>query len=188
MSNENRICNVTNRSNSTVAYRNERGDQRLFVPSETKKIPYEELEKLALTRGGKNIINKYLLIQDTKALEDLEMKVEPEYNMTEAEVIKLLKEGSLDQFLDCLDFAPEGVIQLIKTNALKMRLNDVSKREAIKKKTGFDLDKAIANIDAEKAPEEPGTTEKQRRVPIEKEPEPARRTAPNYKVVSKEDK
>jgi len=36
--------------------------------------------------------------------------------------------GSLDEFLDCLDFAPEGVKDLIKTLSVELPLNDVSKR------------------------------------------------------------
>lgn len=183
--NENTICHVTNRSNSTVAYKNEAGIQRIFMPSETKKIPYEELEKLSLTRGGMNIIQKYLLIKNTEAIKSLEIHVEPEYNMTETDVTKMLLEGSLDQLLDCLDFAPEGVIQLVKTIAVKIRLNDVSKREAIKEKTGFDISAAIANIDAEKAAEKENAVEptKQRRVQVEEEKPAGRRTIPNYKVV-----
>jgi len=39
-----------------------------------------------------------------------------------------MKTGSLDEFLDCLDFAPEGVTDLIKTLAVELPLNDVAKR------------------------------------------------------------
>jgi hypothetical protein len=54
-----------------------------------------------------------------------------------------MQNGSLDEFLDCLDFAPEGVIDLIKTLAVELPLNDVAKREAILNKTGFNVDNAI---------------------------------------------
>ena len=50
---------------------------------------------------------------------------------------------SLDQLLDCLDYAPEGVISLVKNMAVDMKLNDVSKRDAIKDKTGFDVSKKV---------------------------------------------
>ena len=74
------------------------------------------------------------------------MNIEPEYNMSVEDVKKLMLEGSLDAFLDCLDFAPAGVIQIIKDLAVKLPLNDVAKRKAIKDKTNFDVDRAIANI------------------------------------------
>jgi len=36
--------------------------------------------------------------------------------------------GSLDEFLDCLDFAPSVIIDMIKVLAVDLPLNDVSKR------------------------------------------------------------
>ena len=61
------------------------------------------------------------------------------------EIIDLIKTGSLDAWLDCLDFAPEGVLQIIKDAAVELPLNDVQKRDAIKEKLGFDVSAAIAN-------------------------------------------
>ena len=52
-------------------------------------------------------------------------------------------EGTLDQFLDCLDFAPEGVKEMIKEMAVDLPLNDMAKREAIQEKLGFNVTKAI---------------------------------------------
>jgi len=54
-----------------------------------------------------------------------------------------MQTGSLDEFLDCLDFAPEGVKDLIKNLAVDLPLNDVAKREAIFNKLGFNVDNAI---------------------------------------------
>jgi hypothetical protein len=55
----------------------------------------------------------------------------------------LLEQGTLDQLKDALDFAPDGVIDLIKERAVKNELNDMRKREAILKATNFDVTKAI---------------------------------------------
>jgi hypothetical protein len=149
------------------------------------------LEKLTYQPGGTYIITNYLQIKDTEVIDDLGMTIEPEYNMSAEDVKKLMIEGSLDAFLDCLDFAPEGVIQIIKDLSVKLPLNDVAKRKAVKDKTGFDVDRAIANIQAEKAAElaEKGEVaesgEKKRRVQPEEKPA-GRRTTPNYKVVSEE--
>jgi len=65
--------------------------------------------------------------------------------MSESDVVELLKNGSVDQFLDCLDYAPAGVIELIKKFAVELPLDDYKKRQALKAKTGFDVDAAVAN-------------------------------------------
>ena len=182
---------VKNRSSNTVSYSiPEDGIRRHFSQGEEKTLPLSEMEKLTYRPGGSYLIANYLQIKDAEAIEKLGMNIEPEYNMSVEDVKKLMLEGSLDAFLDCLDFAPAGVIQIIKDLAVKLPLNDVAKRKAIKDKTNFDVDRAIANIQAEKAAElaekggesaESGV--KQRRVQPEEKPA-GRRTTPNYNVVS----
>ena len=49
----------------------------------------------------------------------------------------------MDEFLDCLDFAPQGVIDLIKEYAVTLPLNDVAKREALLDKFDYDVNKII---------------------------------------------
>ena len=56
-----------------------------------------------------------------------------------------MKEGSLEEFLDCLDFAPEGVLEAIKTLSVELPLNDVAKRKAILEKMNFNVDNAVRN-------------------------------------------
>lgn len=182
---------VKNRSSNTVSYSiPEDGIRRHFSQGEEKTLPLSEMEKLTYRPGGAYLIANYLQIKDAEAIKKLGMNIEPEYNMSVEDVKKLMLEGSLDAFLDCLDFAPAGVIQIIKDLAVKLPLNDVAKRKAIKDKTNFDVDRAIANIQAEKAAElaekggesaESGV--KQRRVQPEEKPA-GRRTTPNYNVVS----
>lgn len=186
-------CNVKNRSGSHVVYSiPEMGIRRSFAPSETKKITYEELEKLTYQPGGTALLANYLQLSDVVAVNNLNMRVEPEYYMNEAQVIDLLKNGSIDAFLDALDFAPEGVIDLIKRYSLSLPLMDIQKREALKKKIGIDVTKALENIQAEKEDDEKESIDdsralKQRRVKQEEPAAPQRRTAPKYNVVAKEE-
>jgi hypothetical protein len=56
----------------------------------------------------------------------------------------------LDSLLDALDFAPAGVVELIKTIAVNLPLTDTQKAHAIKAKTGFDVATAIRHIEEEK--------------------------------------
>ena len=46
-----------------------------------------------------------------------DIETEREYFFSEADIKKLMTEDSLDAFLDALDFAPEGVIDMIKEYA-----------------------------------------------------------------------
>ena len=146
------IYNVKNRSASTVVYRiPEDGIRREFAPGEVKKISKAELTKLSYRPGGPALMVQYLQIMSAEGVKELGLRVEPEYNMSEQQVIDLLKTGSMDAFLDCLEFAPVGVIDLVKKLAVSLPLNDFAKREALKEKTGFDVTKAVANAVEEAA-------------------------------------
>lgn len=142
---DNKQVKVKNRVNSLVVYVvPDMGNlKREFQGQEEKILTFEELRKLSYTPGGDVILKDYLVIKDKEVLEALGLNVEPEYFYTKEDIIKLLKEGSLDEFLDCLDFAPDGVIDLVKEYAVTMPLNDVEKRQAILDKTGFDVNIAI---------------------------------------------
>ena len=183
------ILKVTNRNNGSTGYTvADLGIHRHFSPNESKEITMDELRKLSYVPGGRYIIENCLIIHNEEAVREILTDVEPEYFYTEAEIKQLLQHGSLDQLLDCLDYAPEGVISLVKNMAVDMKLNDVSKRDAIKDKTGFDVSKAIEiKIESEKT-DEVVETSSRRAAPIatkvENEEGAARRTtAPRYNVV-----
>ena len=142
----NAIIKVLNRDNGAVVYSipQMNGLTRVFQSGETKEVTFEELQKLSYIPGGMDLLKESLVILDNNiAISELIGHVEPEYSYTKDDIIRLLKQGSLDEFLDCLDFAPQGVKDLIKTLAVELPLNDVSKREAILEKLGFNVDNAI---------------------------------------------
>lgn len=192
------IVEVVNRSDGSAGYTLEdSGVHRSFTSGEVKKITMGELRSLTYTPGGLVLLHDFLQIRNREAVEELLGEVEPEYNYTSDDVKKVMFEGSYNQFLDMLDFAPEGVREMIKDYAVKYELNDVRKREAILEKYGFNVNKAIENNRLEKeALAASGSTEKEqsvgRRVPVESKDEGlkvmGRRTAPavsegKYKVV-----
>ena len=179
---------VTNRSASLVVYNiPEDGIRREFQPNETKKIRHGELEKLSYQPGGMNLIANYLLVQNEEALQDLGLGTEPEYYLTEDQIIDLMKNGSEDAWLDCLDFAPAGVIEMIKKLSVSLPLNDYNKRKDLKEKTGFDVDAAVKHVEEEHEDERPVEKAHERRVkPNAEEAVPSgRRTTPKYNVVKK---
>ena len=119
------------------------GLHRTFAPNEKKEVTFEEIEKLSWVDGGRAILKDYLIIADEEAAQEILGVVEPEYFYTIREVKKLLEKGSLSQLQDALEFAPEGVIDVIKKEAVESNLNDVAKRQEIQKATHFSVDKAI---------------------------------------------
>jgi len=135
--------NVKNRNNGFTGYTLTNGERRLFNIGETKKIDIEELKALSQVEGGEYLLRNYLMIEDVAALDFLNINPEPEYFYTEKEITELLENGSLDQLEDCLNFAPQGVIDLVKSIAIKIELPDMRKRKLIFEKTGFSVDNAI---------------------------------------------
>ncbi len=171
--------NVKNRSGSVVTYTiPEDNIRRRFTPGETKRISYEELLHLSYQPGGRELMAAFLQIQSEGVPKSLGIKTEPEYYMSEQEVVELIKHGSLDQFLDCLDFAPEGVLELLKKFSVEIPLTDFDKRQALKTKTGFDVDAAIAN-----AGKEADAKTEETRIQQAAAPATGRRTSTNYKVI-----
>ena len=195
---KNREIPVTNRSSCLVGYTipdlGDRHDiRRQFAVRETKKITFEELEALTWVPGGDIILQDYLVIKDPEALKELFPDTQPEYYYTKEDVIKLLEQGSYNQFLDCLDFAPEGVLEMVKSLAVSLPLNDIEKIKAIQKKLNFDVLKAIEFEADRKNKQDNKGTDETAAAPKEEKPSPSgRRAAPindssvhNYKVVEK---
>lgn len=145
MINKDTRIEVINKFDGTVGYNvPDLNIHRNFYPHETKQISFDELQKLSYTPGGEVILKEYLEIVDREAVKELfSQEPEPEYHYTKEDVKQLMLTGTLDQFLDCLDFAPEVIKEIIKSLAVDLPLNDMAKRQAILDKMGFDVTKAI---------------------------------------------
>ena len=180
MAKKNVVYSVKNVSAGVVIYKiPEINIRREFMAGETKSgISFEELEKLTYQAGGRELLANYLQIVDKKVLQDLGVTTEPEYFYTEEKIMNIMKNGTLDEFLDLLDFAPIGRLDLIKKFAVSLPLTDTVKIEHILKKTGFDVSKAIRMDKADKAVEQTAAPAKnsRRRVAIEEDSAPAPET------------
>lgn len=187
------LIKVKNRDNGTVGYTiPELGNlHRSFSKGETKEITMDELRKLSYISGGKLLLQDYLIVQNQDALRELlSDDVEPEYYYGEEEIKKLLLTGSNDQLLDCLEFAPEGVIGLVKDLAVSLKINDISKRNIILEKTGFNVTNAITINEETVEGEGEEVKSSRRSAPVtvdNSEEAPKRRAAApqQYNVVSK---
>lgn len=184
------ICAIKNRSSSLVGYKiPEKNIRREFAPGEVKRVTFEEIQLLSYQPGGLVLLIDFLQV-NPDVLSALGYTAEPEYYMDEDQIKDLLLNGSIDEFLDCLDFAPNGVINLIKQFAVSLPLSDLQKRKALKRITGFDVDKALIHIEEEKEPEAEEETTKTRRVKTTQETTAAntgrsRRAESKYKVVNR---
>ena len=185
------MYNVKNRSAGVAVYSiPEMGISRSFQPGETKQISAEELEKLTYRPGGMALLANFLQIIEPEAIAKVGLNPQPEYHMSEQDIMKLMQTGSIDEFLDCLDFAPPGVIDLIKKLSVSLPLTDIQKVSALKAKTGFDAAAALKHVMEEKEEDGQDTilkTSGERRVKKEEVPA-GRRTAPKYNVVTPTEK
>lgn len=130
---------------------------------------------------------------EPEAIKKVGLNPQPEYHMSEKDIANLMINGSIDEFLDCLDFAPPGVIDLIKKMSVSLPLADYQKKAALKAKTGFDCDAALKHVMEEKEDDNQDTilkTSGERRVKKEEvSAAPERRSSPpKYNVVSTEKK
>lgn len=182
---------VENRSSAIVGYKlSEMNIKRRFQAYEVKEIPMSELRAVIQVPGIYRTILNNLIIHDKSAVEELLPYAEPEYMYTVKDVDFLLERGSLDQLKDALDFAPEGVVALIKERAVKNEVNDVQKRSVIFEWTGFNVNKAIEikYQSQETATDDDNTKVRRASAPVVDNAEtpaaPARRaSAPKYQVV-----
>lgn len=187
---EKKMILVRNRNAGSTGYTFEDGFHRRFEFEESKKIPLEELRQLSFIPGGEYILKNCLIIEDKAALDYLNIEVEPEYFYSEEDIKKLLLEGTIDQLEDTLNFAPDGVIEMLKKIAVEKEIPDMRKRNLITEKTGFNINNAINvnHIIADGQDEEPKKEKPMRKAtPINEKTSSQKKestSANKYKVVS----
>ena len=145
---------IINRSDNYVGYSiPDMNLVRNFAPNEDKLVDSIEIEKLAYQAGGQELIDGYFMIEN----EDLATQIspsfakEPEYKYTIEDVKYLVKNASIDEFLDALDFAPAGTIETIKSVCATMPVTNTEKIKIMKDRFGIDLSNIIENIKEEEA-------------------------------------
>lgn len=176
--NENTLVRVVNRSTGKVYYDiPEMGIRREFNPNEPKMVSAQEIAAVCQQTGGRTLFYHYLLIEDDGVFhEAVNMKEEPEYWLTAEAIPNWISTCTLDEFTDALKYAPEGVKDLIKKEAVDSKLADMNKREAIKEILNFDVSFAIESLRPE-TPEEIAVANSAKI-------QTGRKTAPNYKITA----
>ncbi len=121
--------------------------RRVFAPYEAKMLSKDELQKLYYQPGGAVLLHDFLSVRDKKTAVELgvpEELFEHEYSWNRKKVDKVLLEEDIDILHDALDFAPEGIIDLIIERAVALRISDINKRELIQQCTGKNVNQMIA--------------------------------------------
>lgn len=154
-----------------VVYRLDEINRRVsFSPNEEKMIEVKELRLLNYAPGGNALLKNYLNVEDKELRREFGIDEDViEYDWTQADVDDALLNKPIEVLEDALDFAPSGVIDLIKARAVALRIPDMNKRDLIYKATGADINNQIKWADqaAEKnegADATKPTEKKQRRV------------------------
>ena len=134
---------LTNRSDGIVTYSlPELNIRRVFNIQESKEVPEKELNALWQTDGGAQLIRHYLKVEDIDWVKKT-FEVPVEYFWSIDEIKKCIIEDDLELFAETLDYAPRGVIDLIKQYSWRIPLNDLNKIQIIRDKLGFDVLAAI---------------------------------------------
>lgn len=158
------MITVINRSLGGVGYTlPEMNIRRTFTPGEKKQLEVNELTALYQSPGGAELLRDYLVVLDKEWTEEF-LNPPLEYYWGEEEIKACLLEDELELFSETLDYAPEGVLEIMKDMAWRLPLADLNKVEAIKEKLSFDVMAAIVIMkDSNTAEEKPVRKERLRR-------------------------
>ncbi len=154
---------IINRSDGKVSYQlpEMNNIKRIFEPWEEKEISGEELMALFSLDGGIDLVKQYLLVDDKQWVQE-HFDAPIEYFWKKEEIRKCVFEDDLDLFEETFDYAPDGVIDLIKAIAWKEQLSDLNKIKIIEEKTGFDVMASIQIMSQTKAPTAAPATRRRR--------------------------
>lgn len=157
------IVKVKNMADYRVGYTmKEENIRRIFEDGEIKQITAGELRKLNYKRGGHTMLTDYLCVMNKDLANEFGIdddSFENEYNWDVARVDSVLKNEPLAVLQDALDFAPQGIIDLIKDRAIELKIDSMDKRQAISDALSIDLNGMI-EIQKMKETELEGVAEK----------------------------
>lgn len=134
-----------------VSYRVEGSNikRRWHKPGVTKKISVEELEGVLAGPGGELLLTRFLCIHDEPTREYLGLPVTEESMMTDAKILKLLKNGTSAELKEIVPKMYNENIKRMAELAIDIEIESMSKINYLKEKSGVDIYKAIQDKKAE---------------------------------------
>ena len=151
------------------------GRSRRLMPDVTMRVTAGELRELFFSPGGSILLQNYINVGNKSLAAEFGVRFDAiDYDWTEADVKQCLTVDEIDDLLVALDFAPQGIIETLKDDAIKLEINDRAKIKAIADKTGVDIDAAIKNNHAYDN-SDTNVADKPRQRRVQKDAEPRKR-------------
>ena len=123
----------------------------VFEPFQEKKVPASELRALNYSTGGEVLLHNYLCILSKDMRKEFNIPEDQiEYDWTIKDIHRVLEDLStpIEELEDALDFAPDGIRELIVDSAVKWKIPDSNRRKVISRMTGVNVDKMIEFAEA----------------------------------------
>ena len=123
----------------------------VFEPFQEKKVPAGELRALNYTTGGEVLIHNYLCVLSNDMRTEFNIPSDQvEYDWKIADIHRVLEDLNtpIEALEDALDFAPDGIRELIVDSAVKWKIPDSNRRKVISRMTGVNVDKMIEFAEA----------------------------------------
>lgn len=162
---DDKLIPVTNFMNHKVVFALPEYNRRYaFNAYEKKQIPAGQLRALNSSNGGHVLLMDYLHVGSVPLAHELGVPEDCiEYNWTKTDVDNCLLKEPIEVLEDALDFAPKGIVEMLKDRAVELEIADNNKRTAIFEATGADITNIIANKHLSET-ETPAPEHRQRRV------------------------
>lgn len=123
----------------------------VFEPFQKKEIQAGELRALNYSTGGEVLLHNYLCVLSNDLRNEFNIpKDQVEYDWTLNDIHKVLEDLStpIEALEDALDFAPDGIRELIVDSAVKWKIPDSNRRKIVSRMTGVNVDKMIEFMEA----------------------------------------
>ena len=137
---------VQNMTSGTLSYRLPSGPYRFFSSNMRMTVTAGELRELATMQGGRVLLQSHLSVHNPELAREFGVDESTiEYTWTEEDIRRVLVEGDMDELLDALDFAPEGIVEELARKAVEWKIPDNNKIKAISEATNLDIASQIRN-------------------------------------------
>ena len=135
---------ITNLMDCQTGYPTISGVFRRLAPYASMTVTAEELRQSANLPGVIDLFRNYVRIGNKSLAEEFGVPSDAvEYSWTQKDVDYAVTSADIDVLLDALDFAPQGIVEMIVDRAVALEIPDMTKRQAILEKTGNDITKMI---------------------------------------------
>lgn len=137
--NDETIVEVYNDYHSSVSYKLDRITRSWDIGT-VKKIKVAELYEAVNMKGGRYLFEQnILLIKESAVREALGLKVLDKYDISQKEIVELLKSGDRETLEDLLAYCSETTLTKIVQKAIDLPIADMNKANLIKAYSGIDI-------------------------------------------------